>query len=165
MVSLREKWWAILIHKTAFSSFAVLCERCNLIAKIHFSFSTCPGGREGDPAGHMRVPDPAEQQSLPLSPSPSQRLLGWLARGPRPGVGAQLHPSDGDLCFPSKTRAKRCCQEEEDLTRDPKSLAGSLTRSGSCLPSLAVPSHCRGGMLSSPAPSSPQRCPQHGFKK
>ena len=153
----------MVIHRTAFSSFAVLCERYNLIMKIDLSFSTCIGGRDvllhpvpscapissclRDPGGRMWVLDPVEWQSLPLSPSPSRRLPGWLARGPHPGVGAQLHPSDGALCFPSETRARRCSQEEEDLARDPKSLAGSLTRSGSCLPSQAVPSHCKGGTV------------------
>lgn len=39
------KWQAMVTHKTAFSSFAVLCERYNLITKIHLFFSPAQTGQ------------------------------------------------------------------------------------------------------------------------
>lgn len=161
------------VHGIAFSSFAVSCEQHNLITKLHLSFSTCTGGREDvllhpmssyapisscpwGSGGCMWVLVPAEQQLLPLSPSPSQRLPGWLARGPHPGVGAQLHPSDGALHFPSETRARRCSQQEKTQHGTQRArLAPSPAQAPAC---RAEPCHPVAGVAHSPAPSPPQGC-------
>jgi len=171
-VSLSEKWQAMVIHGTAFSVFAGLCERYNLIPQIHLSFSTRTGGRDvllhpvpsctpissclRDLGGCKWVLDPTEQQSLPLSPSPSQTLpAGWpelhiLASVPSSTLQMGLCASQAEP-GPGGSAGRRKTQRGTQRAQ----LAPSPAQGPACPAELC---HPIAGVVRSPAPSPPQRC-------
>lgn len=98
---------AMVIHKTAFFFFAVLCERYNLITKIHLSFIHMHRQDRGYfPSSTPLCHDfflSAESRGLYVGPGPCGAAAAapqapGLA-GPCAGGTAQLHPSEALCAF------------------------------------------------------------------
>lgn len=103
------KWQAMVIHRTAFSSFTVLCERYNLITKIHLSFFHMHRQERGCfPSSTSLYHNfflSAGSRGLCVGPGPRGEAVAapWVPglAGPCAGASASawLHPSEGLCAF------------------------------------------------------------------